>query len=134
MFSNHNNIKHCCLKRDLKQELVQTLPKMAGTSSVRIVLVVVFGVLAVIGSAQAQLQMNFYARSCPKAEQIVLDYVKQHIPNAPSLAASFLRLHFHDCFVRVNFCIFLFYIYIRPLIRLLQPWGGMGRAVMHQCF
>ncbi|TYH34083.1 hypothetical protein ES332_D13G104500v1 [Gossypium tomentosum] len=73
---------------------------MAGTSSARIVLVVVFGVLALIGSAQAQLQMNFYASSCPKAEQIVLDYVKQHIPNAPSLAASFLRMHFHDCIVR----------------------------------
>ncbi|KAA3487891.1 peroxidase 3-like [Gossypium australe] len=44
--------------------------------------------------------MNFYASSCSKAEQIVLDYVKQHIPNAPSLAASFLRMHFHDCIVR----------------------------------
>ncbi|KAG4165783.1 hypothetical protein ERO13_A13G092000v2 [Gossypium hirsutum] len=73
---------------------------MAGTSSARIVLVVVSGVLALIGSAQAQLQMNFYASSCPKAEQIVLDYVKQNIPNAPSLAASFLRMHFHDCIVR----------------------------------
>ncbi|KAH1031544.1 hypothetical protein J1N35_043718 [Gossypium stocksii] len=110
--------KQCALQ-------VQSLSKMAGTSSTRIVLVVVFGVLALIGSAQAQLQMNFYASSCPKAEQIVLDYVKQHIPNAPSLAASFLRMHFHDCIVRVNFCLFLFYIYIRPLIRLSQPWCGI---------
>ncbi|XVE74498.1 hypothetical protein DITRI_Ditri12bG0021600 [Diplodiscus trichospermus] len=44
--------------------------------------------------------MNFYAKSCPKAEKIVQDYVKEHIPNAPSLAATFIRMHFHDCFVR----------------------------------
>ncbi|MBL2057082.1 hypothetical protein ELJ02_40070, partial [Klebsiella pneumoniae] len=35
-----------------------------------------------------------------KAETIVLNYVQKHIPNAPSLAAALLRLHFHDCFVR----------------------------------
>ncbi|WOL12204.1 peroxidase 3-like [Canna indica] len=31
---------------------------------------------------------------------IILDFVKEHIPNAPALAASLLRMHFHDCFVR----------------------------------
>ncbi|MBA0727700.1 hypothetical protein Golax_000668 [Gossypium laxum] len=70
---------------------------MAGTSSLGVVVVVV---LALIGSTQAQLQMYFYGTSCPKAEHIVKDYVKQHIPNAPSLAAALLRMHFHDCFVR----------------------------------
>ncbi|KAL0354119.1 UNVERIFIED_CONTAM: Peroxidase 3 [Sesamum angustifolium] len=54
----------------------------------------------VIASAHADLEMNFYAKSCPKAEKIVLDYVNKHIPNAPSLAASLIRMHFHDCFVR----------------------------------
>ncbi|KAE8667245.1 Peroxidase 39 [Hibiscus syriacus] len=73
---------------------------MAGTASF-LGIVVVFGLLAlIISSTDAQLQVNFYAKSCPKAEQIVLNYVKQHIPNAPSLAAAFLRMHFHDCFVR----------------------------------
>jgi peroxidase len=51
-------------------------------------------------TAQAQLQFNFYANNCPKAEKIVYDYVNQHIHNAPSLAATFIRMHFHDCFVR----------------------------------
>ncbi|KAL2245751.1 peroxidase 3 [Sesamum indicum] len=54
----------------------------------------------VIASTHADLEMNFYAKSCPKAEKIVLDYVNKHIPNAPSLAASLIRMHFHDCFVR----------------------------------
>lgn len=62
-----------------------------------------FGLIIMVGlmtTAQAQLQMNFYSSSCPKAETIVLDYVKKHIPNAPSLAAALIRMHFHDCFVR----------------------------------
>ncbi|KAG8387002.1 hypothetical protein BUALT_Bualt03G0207900 [Buddleja alternifolia] len=54
----------------------------------------------VLGSTHGDLQMNFYAKSCPKAEKIVLDYVNKHIPNSPSLAAAFIRMHFHDCFVR----------------------------------
>ncbi|KAG6416958.1 hypothetical protein SASPL_124399 [Salvia splendens] len=50
--------------------------------------------------ARAQLQTNFYAKTCPNAEKIVQDYVHKHIPNAPSLAAALIRMHFHDCFVR----------------------------------
>ncbi|KAK4286249.1 hypothetical protein QN277_002831 [Acacia crassicarpa] len=53
-----------------------------------------------IGSSQAQLQQGFYAKSCPKAEKIIQDFVTQHIKNAPSLAAPLLRMVFHDCFVR----------------------------------
>lgn len=55
------------------------------------------------GSVQADLKLGFYAGSCPKAEKIVLDYVRKHIPNAPNVAAALLRMHFHDCFVRVNY-------------------------------
>ncbi|XP_010524488.1 PREDICTED: peroxidase 30 [Tarenaya hassleriana] len=61
---------------------------------------VAIAVLAMAGWSEAQLQMNFYERSCPKAEKIVSDYVHQHIYNAPSLAATLIRMHFHDCFVR----------------------------------
>ncbi|EEF46696.1 Peroxidase 3 precursor, putative [Ricinus communis] len=59
-----------------------------------------FAFLAYMGSAEAQLQMGFYSKSCPRAEQIVQGFVNQHIHNAPSLAATFIRMHFHDCFVR----------------------------------
>ncbi|CAI9759974.1 unnamed protein product [Fraxinus pennsylvanica] len=70
---------------------------MGGLRHSRILLLVM---AVVLGSAHADLEMNFYAKSCPKAEKTVQDYVNKHIPNAPSLAAAFIRMHFHDCFVR----------------------------------
>ncbi|KAI7739920.1 hypothetical protein M8C21_029322 [Ambrosia artemisiifolia] len=60
----------------------------------------VFVFLVILGSVRGDLKMGFYGSSCPKAEKIVQDYVSQHIPNAPSLAAALIRMHFHDCFVR----------------------------------
>ncbi|KAK2988015.1 hypothetical protein RJ640_011278, partial [Escallonia rubra] len=62
--------------------------------------IILVGVLGLLQPATADLKLNFYAKSCPKAEKIVLDYVSKHIPNAPSLAAALLRMNFHDCFVR----------------------------------
>ncbi|XP_027170394.1 peroxidase 3-like [Coffea eugenioides] len=61
---------------------------------------VILATLGAINSSPADLQLNFYAKTCPKAEEIVQDYVHEHIPNAPSLAATLIRMHFHDCFVR----------------------------------
>ncbi|XVE99944.1 hypothetical protein REPUB_Repub03eG0243700 [Reevesia pubescens] len=63
-------------------------------------MLIILGLLGSPISTQAQLQLGFYSKSCPKAEKTVLDFVHQHIPNAPSLAAAFIRMHFHDCFVR----------------------------------
>lgn len=56
--------------------------------------------LGLLCCARADLQLGFYAKSCPKAEKIIADYVREHIPNAPTLASPLLRMHFHDCFVR----------------------------------
>ncbi|KAF5754592.1 putative peroxidase [Helianthus annuus] len=56
--------------------------------------------LVVLRWVQCDLQMGYYGSSCPKAEKIVQDYVNEHIPNAPSLAAALIRMHFHDCFVK----------------------------------
>ncbi|KAF8376678.1 hypothetical protein HHK36_031654 [Tetracentron sinense] len=64
--------------------------------------IILLCILGFLGSALADLRMDFYSNSCPKAEKIVLDFVSKHIPNAPSLAATIIRMHFHDCFVRMS--------------------------------
>ncbi|XP_068334401.1 peroxidase 3 [Pyrus communis] len=68
--------------------------------SIRFSRILVSCLLVIIGFSEAQLQLGFYSKNCPKAEKIVKDYVEEHIHNAPSLAAALIRLHFHDCFVR----------------------------------
>ncbi|XP_024029983.1 peroxidase 3-like [Morus notabilis] len=62
--------------------------------------IIILGISILLQASEAQLKKGFYSNSCPKAEKIVKDYVKQHIHNAPSVAAAVLRMHFHDCFVR----------------------------------
>lgn len=53
-------------------------------------------------SAQAQLQVGYYRDSCNHAEDIVFQEVAATLAVRPYLAGSLLRLHFHDCFVRVS--------------------------------
>uniref|UniRef100_A0ACD5Z6F9 Uncharacterized protein n=1 Tax=Avena sativa TaxID=4498 RepID=A0ACD5Z6F9_AVESA len=49
---------------------------------------------------QQQLRMGFYDKSCPAAERIVGDYVREHVRRVPTVAPALLRTHYHDCFVR----------------------------------
>lgn len=55
----------------------------------------------VFNSANAQLKVGFYKDTCPKAEAIVEEVMHQVMKVAPSLSGPLLRMHFHDCFVRV---------------------------------
>ncbi|GKB24970.1 peroxidase 9, partial [Tanacetum coccineum] len=43
---------------------------------------------------------EFYSFSCPQANDIVISVLEDVIAKDPRLAASLLRLHFHDCFVQ----------------------------------
>jgi peroxidase len=53
-------------------------------------------------AAAAQLSEGYYSKTCPNVEAIVREEVQKIIAVAPSLAGPLLRLHFHDCFVRVS--------------------------------
>ncbi|KAL6220622.1 hypothetical protein ACLB2K_008378 [Fragaria x ananassa] len=46
------------------------------------------------------LYPQFYDHSCPKAQQIVQSIVSKAVAREARMAASLLRLHFHDCFVK----------------------------------
>ncbi|KAI5064404.1 hypothetical protein GOP47_0021074 [Adiantum capillus-veneris] len=48
---------------------------------------------------KAQLSPSFYETSCPTVATVVEGVVRQAIEAEARMAASLLRLHFHDCFV-----------------------------------
>lgn len=47
------------------------------------------------------LYPQFYDPSCPTAIEIVKSIVSSAVVKETRMAASLLRLHFHDCFVKV---------------------------------
>lgn len=51
--------------------------------------------------AADQPRVDYYSETCPNVEAIVREEMERIIAAAPSLAGPLLRLHFHDCFVRV---------------------------------
>ncbi|XWS31647.1 hypothetical protein CRYUN_Cryun23aG0094300 [Craigia yunnanensis] len=60
--------------------------------------IVVFGVL---GTCQGGgIRKNYYKVSCPQAEEIIKKATEKYVAKNPTLPAKFLRMHFHDCFVR----------------------------------
>lgn len=65
-------------------------------------LAVFIALVAVFNISNAQgLKLGFYRKTCPSVEAIVKKTTARVISRAPTLAAPLLRLHFHDCFVRV---------------------------------
>ncbi|CAD5182727.1 unnamed protein product [Musa acuminata subsp. malaccensis] len=48
----------------------------------------------------AYLYPQFYQHSCPRAQDIVRSVVAKAVAMETRMAASLLRLHFHDCFVK----------------------------------
>lgn len=68
------------------------------------VLILVFVVLvSLLGSSQGgSLRKKFYKDTCRRAEDIVKEEIEKHVAANPNLPAKLLRMHFHDCFVRVS--------------------------------
>ncbi|XP_015964185.1 peroxidase 72 [Arachis duranensis] len=46
------------------------------------------------------LYLQYYDKSCPRAQEIVKSIVAKAVAKETRMAASLLRLHFHDCFVK----------------------------------
>ncbi|KAJ9153384.1 hypothetical protein P3X46_026829 [Hevea brasiliensis] len=56
-------------------------------------------VLMLCVAVRSQLTADFYSKTCPTLPQIVRKVVQNAIKVEMRMAASLLRLHFHDCFV-----------------------------------
>ncbi|KZV14728.1 peroxidase 40-like [Dorcoceras hygrometricum] len=53
-------------------------------------------------TASIVLTFGFYQSSCPEAEPTIFSWVEKAVSDEPRMAASLLRLHFHDCFVNAR--------------------------------
>ncbi|OAY72816.1 Peroxidase 40 [Ananas comosus] len=51
------------------------------------------------GGIDGSIRFDIYQTTCPQAEDIIFAGVEEAVANDPRMAASLLRLHFHDCFV-----------------------------------
>ncbi|KAA8522089.1 hypothetical protein F0562_012597 [Nyssa sinensis] len=70
------------------------------TRTLFIVLVLIFhGSTGIISYDGSDLILDYYRERCPLVEEIVKRQVEIAVLRDPRMAASLLRLHFHDCFV-----------------------------------
>lgn len=58
--------------------------------------------LLAMSSPLNALSVNYYDKTCPKAESLVKKAVKKAMGNDQTVPAALLRMHFHDCFIRVT--------------------------------
>lgn len=56
-----------------------------------------------VGRVEGQLlSVDFYNKTCPNVETIVLDVAKRKAQQSQIAAPATLRLFFHDCWVQVS--------------------------------
>ncbi|KAJ0092980.1 hypothetical protein Patl1_24846 [Pistacia atlantica] len=55
-----------------------------------------------LGDGGFDLQIDIYINSCPEAEAIIFSGVENAVSQDSRMAASLLRLHFHDCFMTLG--------------------------------
>lgn len=59
-------------------------------------------------SLGSSLSLDYYEKTCPGVDFIVTKAVKEAAYKDKTVPAALLRMHFHDCFIRVTFRIIMF--------------------------
>ena len=80
---------------------------------------------------EAQLSSKFYDNTCPKALSTIRTAIRTAVSRERRMAASLIRLHFHDCFVQVFINSHASNSICSCWRKLLSLWINC-RAVMHQ--
>lgn len=73
-----------------------------------LIFAMIFAVFAIVKPAEGALDAHYYDQSCPAAEKIILETVRNATLYDPKVPARLLRMFFHDCFIRV--CILIFFL------------------------
>lgn len=67
---------------------------------------VIFPMASPVGA----LSFNYYDHTCPQLESTVTSAVKKAMMNDKTVPAALLRMHFHDCFIRVYNCFTILFL------------------------
>ncbi|KAI3923979.1 hypothetical protein MKW92_031533, partial [Papaver armeniacum] len=51
-------------------------------------------------SVRHGLRHNYYYKTCPLAEAIIANMMKDIVSKDPRVPPRLIRMHFHDCFIR----------------------------------
>ena len=100
------SINHFNISPSLYIFLIDSLKTYIDTQEkgkMRVKITFLFYILLVLPLALADLRVGFYKAVCPRAESIVRASVQRVFNRDKSIPAALLRMHFHDCFVRVSF-------------------------------
>ena len=100
-----------------------------------------FLVLLLNTPCNAHLSSTFYENTCPNALSTIRTVIRTAVSRERRMAASLIRLHFHDCFVQVSiktvvvihFCLPL-WLYTQTFLDLTIAKYLFYRVVMPQSY
>ncbi|KAF8378895.1 hypothetical protein HHK36_030244 [Tetracentron sinense] len=95
----NTNICHKKRKKYIEMGLVAVSSRSAPRSSFACIMVTMMLLLAYM-PCEAQLSSTFYDKMCPSALNTIRTSIRTAVSSERRMAASLIRLHFHDCFVQ----------------------------------